>query len=305
MRLIVTGAAGVIASHLSEHLVDEGHDVTGIDNFSPFYPRELKEANLSTLSRTRAFRLVEADLRTGALDRVLRGADAVLHLAGRPGVRNEDARAHASEKVAATIAVVDAMRRVGVPRLIFSSSSSVYAPVQHQASEQSLVQPVSPYARTKLAAENVCLTSGIDAVVPRYFTVYGPRQRPDMAFARFISSARTHHSAPLFGNRRQVRDFTYVDDVVEATVRALRPGRSARIYNVSGGSPTSLREAVGILASILGQPLVPEPLPSLAVEAHRTAADLSRIWSELDWSPTTVLVEGLRRQVGGRQIAAA
>jgi UDP-glucuronate 4-epimerase len=310
MRIVVTGAAGFIGSHLCEQLVARGHEVVGIDGFTRFYARELKERNVAGLRRAPAFSLHERNL----LDRpglagVLAGAGAVCHLAGRPGVRGGAPVLFEAGNVRTTEAVLHSAARAGVRRVLLASSSSVYGPVSGPAREDGPLRPLSPYGRSKRRAELVAARlarrHGLELVVLRYFTVYGPRQRPDMAFARFVGAALTGSDMPLLGDGRQRRDFTYVGDAAEATALALERGRAGAVYNVSGGGPVELGEALGLLGAQLGRAPRLTARPPDAREPRSTAADLGRAREELGWRPRTPLELGLRRQVEHAAAAAA
>jgi UDP-glucuronate 4-epimerase len=317
MRVVVTGAAGFVGSHLCDELVARGHEVVGIDGFTPFYARGLKERNVAALRRARAFTLHERNL----LDRlhgaarvsesgpglrpglagVLEGADAVCHLAGRPGVRGGAPVLFEAGNVRTTEAVMHSAARVNVRRVLLASSSSVYGPAARPVHEDAPLRPLSPYARSKRRAELVAgrlaRRHGLELVTLRYFTVYGPRQRPDMAFARFVRAALEGSEMPLLGDGRQTRDFTYVGDAAEATALALERGRAGAVYNVAGGRPVALAGALGLLGAALGREPELAERPPDAREPRSTAADLGRVRRELGWEPRTPLELGLRRQV--------
>ena len=226
MRVVVTGAAGFVGSHLCDELVARGHEVVGIDGFTPFYARGLKELNVAALRRVPGFTLRERNL----LDRpglagALAGADAICHLAGRPGVRGGAPVLFEAGNVRTTEAVMHSAARAGVRRIVLASSSSVYGPAARPVGEDAQLRPLSPYARSKrraeLVASRLARRHGLELVTLRYFTVYGPRQRPDMAFARFVRAALQGGEMPLLGDGLQTRDFTYVGDAAEATALAL------------------------------------------------------------------------------------
>jgi UDP-glucuronate 4-epimerase len=302
MRVVVTGAAGFVGSHLCDELVARGHEVVGIDGFTRFYARRLKELNVSALRRVPTFTLCERNLldRRG-LARALEGADAVCHLAGRPGVRGGAAVLFEAGNVRTTEAVMHSAARAGVPRVLLASSSSVYGPASQPLREDAPLRPLSPYARSKrraeLVASRLARRHGLELVTLRYFTVYGPRQRPDMAFARFVRAALQGGEMPLLGDGRQTRDFTYVGDAAEATAVALERGRPGAVYNVAGGRPVELAEALSLLGAELGREPELAERPPDAREPRSTAADLGRARRELGWTPRTPLELGLRRQV--------
>jgi nucleoside-diphosphate-sugar epimerase len=302
MRVVVTGAGGFVGSHLCEELVARGHEVVGIDGFTRFYSRGLKEGNVAALRRMPAFELRERNLlhRPG-LARVLEGADAVCHLAGRPGVRGGAPVLFEAGNVRTTEAVMHSAARAGVGRVLLASSSSVYGPAAHPVREDATLRPISPYARSKRRAELVAgrlaRRHGLELVTLRYFTVFGPRQRPDMAFARFVGAALHGGEMPLLGDGRQTRDFTYVGDAAEATAVALEHARPGTVYNVSGGRPVVLADALRLLGEALGRTPFFAERPPDAREPRSTAADLGRVRRELGWTPRTSLELGLRRQV--------
>jgi UDP-glucuronate 4-epimerase len=302
MRVVVTGAAGFVGSHVSERLIARGHEIVGIDAFTRFYGRELKERNVAGLRRTPAFLLEELNvLDAAALARALAGSDAICHLAGRPGVRGGAPMVFEAGNVRTTEPVMRAAALSGVGRVVLASSSSVYGPARGPVREDAPLRPLSAYARSKRRAELVAARlarrHGIELVTLRYFTVYGPRQRPDMAFARFVQAALGGAEMPLLGDGRQRRDFTYVGDAAEATALAVDLGRPGAVYNVAGGRPVALAEALEVLAGELGRQPELSRLPADPREPLVTAADLGRARAELGWAPRTALEVGLRRQV--------
>jgi UDP-glucuronate 4-epimerase len=301
VRIGITGAAGFIGSHACERLLERGHEVVGIDAFTRFYARELKEANLAGLRRAPGFELRELNvLDEGVLAPALGGLDAVCHLAGRPGVRHGSPEIYAAGNVRTTAAVLAASAKAKVPRVLLGSSSSVYGRTGGPVAEDAPLRPLSEYGRSKLAAERLAreraAALGIDLVVLRYFTVYGPRQRPDMAFARFVCAALAGEPMPLLGDGAQVRDFTFVGDAAEGTALALERGRGGRTYNVAGGAPATLAEAFGLLSEALGRTPELERRPADGRDPRSTGADLGRARAELGWEPRTTLREGLARQ---------
>jgi UDP-glucuronate 4-epimerase len=301
MRIGVTGAAGFIGSHVCERLLACGHEVVGIDAFTRFYARERKEANVAALRRAPGFELRELNLLDQAgLARALAGLDAICHLAGRPGVRQGSPEIYAAGNVRTTAAVLAAAEHAGMRRLLLASSSSVYGRAEGPVAEHAPLRPLSEYGRSKLAAERLAREGaaalGIELVVVRYFTVYGPRQRPDMAFARFVEAALGGEPMPLLGDGRQVRDFTYVGDAADATALALERGGDGATYNVAGGAPATLADAFAALSEELGQAPELERLPADGRDPRSTGADLTRIRAELGWRPRTSLRAGLALQ---------
>jgi nucleoside-diphosphate-sugar epimerase len=290
-RTLVTGAAGFVGSHLCDRLLEDGHEVVGVDCFTEHYARELKERNLAHAREWDAFELVEADLSEDRVDALVDDVDAVFHLAAEPGVRGGSLSAYVRRNLIATQRLLAAQPR----RLVYASSSSVYGNAAHQ-SECTPVAPLSPYAATKVAMERLVQSSGISAVGLRFFTLYGPRQRPDMAFHRFIAHCLAGEPIAVIGDGRQVRDFTYVGDAVEATLSAAARGRPGAIYNVGGGHPVELRDAIALIAELVGDPVTVEHRAEVAGEARRTACDGSLARRELGFVPQTPLGAGIARQ---------
>jgi UDP-glucuronate 4-epimerase len=303
-RYVVTGCAGFIGSHLTEALLAAGDSVVGVDVFTDYYARELKERNLHDARLQSAFTLVEADLADAGLASLFTGVDGVFHLAAQPGVRTswgEDFSVYARNNVVATQRVFDAAAAAGV-RVVWASSSSVYGEAEgYPTSEEATPRPVSPYGVTKLTCEHLAdayaLNHGLDAVGLRYFTVYGPRQRPDMAFARLVAATLADRPFPLYGSGEQSRDVTYVGDAVSATVAAIARGRSSEIYNVGGGNETTLRAVIELCEQIAGRRLKIAQKPRPPGDVARTAADIRRARTVLDWSPRTSVAEGLEAQM--------
>jgi nucleoside-diphosphate-sugar epimerase len=313
-RIVVTGAAGFIGSHLVDRLLADGCDVVGVDSFEDYYPRAYKEANLAGARSSERFTLVTENLvalasRDGAggdgsgLDELLRDTDCVVHLAAQAGVRaswGESFRIYTENNVLATQLVLEACRKTGVPKLVYASSSSVYGDTDElPMREDANCRPVSPYGVTKLAGEQLCRlywkNHGVPAVSLRFFTVYGPRQRPDMAFNIFLRALFDGRSLDLFGEGNQTRDFTFVSDIVEGIQLAMK-GRDGAVYNLGGGSRVTLLEAIrtlerasGCSARISGQGVC-------AGDVKHTWADLTLATEELGYAPQVTLEEGLRRE---------
>lgn len=292
MRYAVTGAAGFIGSHLVESLVAGGHEVVGIDCFTDYYDPALKEEN------ARGRDVLRLDLAEEELD--FAGFDGIFHLAGQPGVRSFGGvfPLYLRRNVLASQRLFEAAARDGV-RVVFASSSSVYgAAERYPTPEDTPPRPLSPYGITKLACEHLAgaygREFGLDCVVLRYFNAFGPRQRPDMAFTRIVFALGEGTTFELFGDGDQSRGWTYVADVVDATVAAMSGGKGT--YNVGGAIEASMNEAIELLERISGRTLDLRRAPPVPGDQRRTNADTTRIRSELGWEPRVSLEEGLRRQ---------
>ncbi|HEX4733545.1 MAG TPA: NAD-dependent epimerase/dehydratase family protein [Thermoleophilaceae bacterium] len=304
-RVVVTGCAGFIGSHLCERLVEQGREVIGIDCFTNYYPRERKERNLALLREVPAFTLIEADLASAPLDGLLEGIDTVFHLAAQAGVRGsfgESFRDYVNANVLTTQRLLEQAVKTPVGAFVYASSSSVYgdAPA-YPTHEQTERRPVSPYGMTKVATEELAgvyqRCFGVPVVGLRYFTAYGPRQRPDMAFWRFLHCALGGTPLPLNGDGCQVRDFTFVDDVVDGTLAAARLGRMGAVYNVGGGSPVALIDAVRLIGELVGRQIEVAHVPAPVGDPRCTGCDPSLAMAELGFVPQTPLRDGLAAQL--------
>jgi len=302
--ILVTGAAGFIGSHVVERLLARGDRVRGVDSFTDYYARPLKEANLESVRGNSAFELVEADLSRADAGRLLSGASAVCHLAAQAGVRaswGDDFRVYLDCNVEATQRLLEAAKDAPISRFVYASSSSVYGDTDDlPMREDGRTRPVSPYGVTKLAAEHLSVlyhrSYGVPTVSLRYFTVYGPRQRPDMAFHRFVRAGLKGEPIHIFGDGEQTRDFTFVDDVVEGTIRALDQGPPGGVLNIGGGSRVTLNEAISTIEEALGVELDRRYEEPARGDVADTLADSSRAELELGFRPRTPLSEGIRRQ---------
>ncbi|MGH3053080.1 MAG: NAD-dependent epimerase/dehydratase family protein [Gaiellaceae bacterium] len=307
-RYLVTGCAGFLGSHLAEELLRRGDHVVGVDAFTDYYPRVIKESNVEAARKNPGLSVVEADLAEAMLAPLLDGVDGVFHLAAQPGVRGswgDSFAVYVRDNILATQRLFEAAALVGT-RVVVASTSSVYGNAEtYPTREDTFPRPISPYGVTKLACESLARAYsecfGPETVVLRYFTVYGPRQRPDMAFARIISALLEERPFHVFGSGEQSRDFTYVADAVAATVAAMEAGRPGRIYNVGGGSEATLNEVIGLCEHLAKRRLVVRSEPPAAGDVRRTAADTSLIRSELGWSQRTSLEEGLAAQLAAAQ----
>jgi UDP-glucuronate 4-epimerase len=303
---LVTGCAGFIGSHLVDALNELGCSVVGVDAFIDNYSREVKERNLEECRVRGGLRFIELDLAEEPLEPLLRGVDGVFHIAGRPGVGTSWGAAfpaYLRDNVLATQRVFEGAAKREV-RVVYASSSSIYGDADaYPLHEDTALAPVSPYGVTKLACERLAHAYAeshrLDAVGLRYFSVYGPRQRPDMAFSRVLRCLAENRPFRLRGSGRQSRDFTYVADVVEATLAAMDRGRPGRVYNVGRGDEASLSDALALCERITARRLSVRRLPARTGDAHRTSANIARAREELAWTPTTSLATGLRLQAGG------
>jgi nucleoside-diphosphate-sugar epimerase len=301
MNALVTGAAGFIGSHLVERLLAEGDDVVALDSFTDYYARSLKERNLAAARGHRRFRLGETSVQEADLRGLLSDRTHVFHLAAQAGVRKSwgrDFRHYTVNNVEATQILLEACVGSRIERIVLASTSSVYgdaAPIPMR--EDVRLQPVSPYGVTKLAAEHLGQLYHVNFRVPvvalRYFTVYGPRQRPDMGFHRFLRAAHYGEPITIYGDGEQTRDFTFVGDAVEATYQAAARGVAGHVYNVGGGSRVSVNEVLTLVEQVVGRPLVLHHEPPQKGDMRDTFADTSLAHADLGFVPTTTLAEGL------------
>lgn len=304
MKAVVTGVAGFIGSHLAERLIREGQEVLGIDCFTDYYPRAAKERNLTRLRAEPRFRLVEGALQTLELLPLIRGAAEIYHLAAQAGVRASWGREfdhYTDHNVLASQRLLEAAVEAGRPRFVYASSSSVYGDCERlPLREEQPCRPVSPYGVTKLAAEHLTrlyhLSHGLPAVSLRYFTVYGPRQRPDMAFHRFLRASRDGAPVSVFGDGLQTRDFTFVDDIVAATRQAALSGRPGSVYNVGGGARVALRDVLRLVEDVTGRPLRIEHREAQKGDMRDTFADTSAAARDLGFRSSLELREGLAHE---------
>lgn len=308
MRALVTGAAGFVGSTLARRLLADGHDVVGVDSVNDYYGQQLKRTNLGRLAAP-GFRFVEADLNTVDLRSLLAGTEVVFHLAGQPGVRSSwgsEFDRYVTDNVRATQRLLEAaLHADGLRRFVFASSSSVYGDAERYPTEETdRPQPVSPYGVTKLAAEHLCTlyarNHGVPTVSLRFFTVYGPRQRPDMAFTRFCQAVRDGREIEVYGTGEQVRDFTFVDDVVEANLQVgtadIDAVPAGSVFNVAGGSSTTVNEVLSLLEEISGRAVrVVRGAPVLG-DVLRTGGSTEALSKATGWMPRVDLREGLEEQ---------
>ncbi len=305
MRCFITGVAGFVGSHLAERLLADGHEVCGLDAFTSYYPRNFKEWNLEGPRSWQRFRFVEANILTADLPELLEGVDWVFHQAAQPGVRtswgNEFGQ-HIDCNLIATRALLEAaLRSSNVKRFVYASSSSVYGNTTLPAQEDAPLHPASPYGITKLAAEQLCTlyhrNFGLPSVSLRYFTVYGPRQRPDMAFHRFCTSILERRPIVIYGDGEQTRDYTYISDIVEANILAATSEQiTGEVMNIGGGTRASLHDVIRPLQEISEVPVSVDFALQQPGDVLHTFADTGRARRLIGYQPGVALREGLARQ---------
>ena len=313
--ILVTGGGGFIGSHLCERLVARGHRVVAIDNFDPFYDESIKRRNLASLSSEERFSLVEADVRDAeAVERGIReagidGADAIVHLAAQVGVRPsiEQPLLYSQVNLDGTVGMLEIARRLGARRFIFGSSSSVYGNNEKVpfSEEDAVEHPISPYAATKRAGELLCHTYhhlfGLSIVCLRFFTVYGPRQRPDLAIHKFTRLISEGRPIPVFGDGSTRRDYTYVDDILQGIEGALRLTEDAEprfeIVNLGESETTTLARLIELISRAMGREAIIDRQPLQPGDVERTYADISRARALLGYAPTTKVEEGIPKFV--------
>jgi nucleoside-diphosphate-sugar epimerase len=301
MKALVTGVAGFIGSTLAERLCAEGADVVGLDCFTDYYPRALKERNLAALRGEPRFRFVESALGDVDLTSLLADRTHVFHLAAQAGVRKSwgrDFNVYTINNIDATQILLESCIDRPIERLVYASSSSIYGDnVALPMREDALPQPVSPYGVSKLAAEQLCylyhVNYGVPAVSLRYFTVYGPRQRPDMGFHRFLKATLRGEPITVYGDGEQTRDFTFVGDAVSATIAAATRGVPGRVYNIGGGSRVTVNQVLDMVGRVTGRRPIIQPEAAQKGDMRHTYADTSLARRDLGFAPTIALEEGL------------
>ncbi len=304
MKALVTGAAGFVGSHLSAALLDAGASVTGVDCFTDYYPRPLKEVNLGTVRHRPGFTFVEAALQDLDLKPVLAGVTHVFHMAAQAGVRKSwgrDFDVYTKNNVEATQRLLEAMVGLPIQKYVYASSSSVYGDhVPLPMREDAYLQPLSPYGVSKLAAEHLghlyWANHGVPVVSLRYFTVYGPRQRPDMGFQRFLTAVREGKPITVFGDGEQTRDFTFVSDIVAANMAAADRGRPGSVYNIGGGSRVTLNHVLELIGTVTGKKVDIQRGPDQKGDMRHTYADTSAARRDLGFTPKVNLESGLDQQ---------
>lgn len=308
-RILVTGAAGFIGSHLVDRLLADGRTVVGVDCFTDYYPRAVKERNLARALANPAFTLLEADLRTADLRPMLAGIDAVVHEAAMGGlVRSWSSfESYLTCNVLATQRLVEAIADVGVPHLVHASTSSVYGR-ESSGGEDRVPAPDSPYGVTKLAAEHLIMAYsrnfGLPMTILRYFSIYGPRQRPDMGYHIFIDRILRGETITVLGDGAQSRGNTFVADCVAATVAAVDHGPTGDVFNIGGGETISALDAIRTIEAIVGRPARLEFGPARAGEQAHALADTAKARATFGWAPTVGVEAGLREQVAWQRSMA-
>lgn len=306
MKYVVTGAAGFIGRHVCAELLESGHEVVGVDAFTDYYDVSIKRANAAWLATHTRYEGVELDLAANPCDDLIDGADAVIHLAAQPGVRlswADSFHIYVERNLTASQRVLEAARRTRVPRLVLASSSSVYGNAPgYPTTEESPTRPFSPYGVTKLAmeqlAEAYAANWGTPAVVLRYFTVYGPGQRPDMAMHRFIARAAAGEPVVVYGDGEQVRDFTYVSDAATATIAAATADVPAdSVFNIAGGSSSTVNDVLRLVSEHVGRDIALNREPDQPGDVRVTGGAIDRARRALAWEPAVPLEEGIKRQV--------
>lgn len=313
MHVLVTGGAGFIGSHLADRLLRDGHQVTVVDCFDPYYAREAKERNLAGIRRHARARVLELDLARDPLEPALEGVEAVAHLAARAGVRaswGEHFATYLGHNVLATQRLLEAVRGRRLSAFAYASSASVYGDeATEPVTEEAPTRPFSPYGITKLAGEHLVRLyqrhHGVPACALRYFSVYGPRERPDKGIQTFLQAAREGRPVEVHGDGSQQRDFTYVDDIVEATVRALQRSPVGEAINLGRGHTVALNTLLDTVERVTGRRLERRHGPVIAGDVRITAARIEKAQRVLGWSPTVLVEEGVRRQWESVRQAAA
>ncbi|MGD9110610.1 MAG: SDR family NAD(P)-dependent oxidoreductase [Phycisphaerales bacterium] len=307
MKVLVTGAAGFIGSHLTERLLSNGWEVVGVDNFDDFYDPQVKRRNISQALQNNNFRLIEADIRDrDSMEKALAdGIDSIVHLAARAGVRPsiEQPLLYADVNINGTMVLLEAAHKNNIGKFVFGSSSSVYGNNKKIpfAEEDNVDFPISPYAATKKACELICHTYhslyDISISCLRFFTVYGPRQRPDLAIHKFARLIEQGKPIPVFGDGSMMRDFTYIDDIIDGTVAAIEKCSGFEIYNLGESRPIKLSDLIAEIETALGKKAEKQYLPVQPGDVQRTYADVTKAMRELGYQPRTHIKDGLTKFV--------
>jgi nucleoside-diphosphate-sugar epimerase len=304
MRILVTGVAGFIGSHLAECLVSQGHKVVGVDCFTDYYAREVKEANIKKLRSESAFDFHDADILEINLEAVLQNIDVVFHEAAQAGVRaswGANFKVYTENNIRATQRLLEAAKTARLRKFIYASSSSIYGDAEsYPTHEEMKPMPISPYGVTKLAAEHLChlyhKNYGIPTISLRYFTVYGPRQRPDMAFHKFIEAVYNGEEIPIFGDGEQTRDFTYIDDIIDANISAMSAETVGGVFNIGGGSRITVNDTVALIESACDRKAKRKYTEKQKGDVIHTAADISKARKLLGYEPKYDIEKGIANQ---------
>lgn len=305
MKCLVTGAAGFIGSTLCEKLLGKNYSVTGIDSFTDYYSKKIKEDNLKVSLRNPFFRFVKRDILETDLKNLLKGFDFIFHQAAQAGVRGSWGKnfgSYTRNNILGTQKLLEALKGKRIKKFIYASSSSVYGDVDDlPITENTLPRPVSPYGVTKLAAEHLvnlyCGNYGIPVVSLRYFSVYGPRQRPDMAFNKFIKAMLNNEQITVYGDGNQTRDFTYIDDIVRVNILAMKYGKNGEVFNVGGGSNITVKKVIRVLEGIIGLKAKVKYIEVQKGDVRHTFADISKAKKILGYSPVVKIEYGLEKEV--------
>jgi len=304
MNCIITGAAGFIGSHVTRRLLKENNRVLGIDDFQDFYPKWIKEKNIALLLRHKNFEFIPENINSLDLDLLIKNYDCILHFAAQAGVRSswgENFSIYTRNNIETTQKLLESAKKNKLQKFIYASSSSVYGNCPElPMKENSPLHPHSPYGVTKLAAENLCTlyhrNYGVPAVSLRFFTVYGPGQRPDMAFHRFFTAASQGKKITVYGDGTQTRDFTYIDDIVEANFSALHSGKPGEIYNLGGGNNIILKEIFPVIEKICQKKISIDHIEKQHGDVNHTLADITKAEKDLNFFPQISLEEGLTEE---------
>jgi len=307
MKVLITGAAGFIGSHLCERLLDDEWLVVGVDNFDDFYDPQIKRWNIASCLKNKNFQLVEADIRdSAAMDRTIGdGIEIIVHLAARAGVRPSITQPllYADVNVNGTIVLLEAAKKHKTDKFIFGSSSSVYGNNEKVpfSEDDNVDFPISPYAATKKAGELICHTYHhlyrISITCLRLFTVYGPRQRPDLAIHKFAKLIEQDKPIPVYGDGTMMRDFTYIDDIINGMVAAMQKCDGFNIYNLGESRPIAVNDLVTEIEKAIGKKAVKEYLPPRPGDVERTYADVTKAVNKLGYNPSTTIQTGLAKFV--------
>jgi UDP-glucose 4-epimerase len=305
MKAIVTGCAGFIGSHLAGRLLEEGFDVIGIDCFTDYYSRKLKEQNISEIQSNENFEFIEKDLLQIDMPDLLNGVDYIFHQSAQAGVRaswGDSFKIYCDNNILATQKLLEGCKGTKVKKFVYGSSSSVYGDTESlPMKETDMPRPVSPYGVSKLAGEHLCYlywkNFGVPTISLRYFTVYGPRQRPDMAFHKFIKAIFNGERITIYGDGEQTRDFTYVLDIVNANILAAKSDYCGEVFNIGGGARISLMDVIKELEKIIGKKAILDYIEQQKGDVRDTYADIAKAKKLLGYNPRVSIEEGLRQEV--------